>query len=324
MENKRMQFILKNALCVVTLFCALSCDKLSSGQMPVMISPETVVSITTRGPISGTAIPKNRIIMLSAYHIPADESEEPCNYFVSGCFECGRNGLWQATSYWPSTGTLSFLGYSAEFQQINALWDKDDASRNVSFPLADNSLIQDDVLVGCADNTSKCSVLKMDFRHVYALVTFKGCSDADYDSQKNTGVTLNRIIVKGAAFSGDVSIQRTGSDMEIRWSNVGNMKDVEIPDIPMTNLNASPSPVLGKSLLVVPGNQCPVTIGYTIHMGWDDDGNPIDRNMEYTALPDGEWLAGVATNYTVYINVREVRIEPAIAEWIVSPQLIEF
>lgn len=323
MENKRMQLTSRSALCVAALLCALSCNKLSSVQMPVMISPEAVVSITTKGPISGTDIPKNRKIMLSAYHIPADESEKPCNYFVSGCFECGRNGFWQATSYWPSTGTLAFLGYSAEFQQINALWDKDDASRNVSFSLADNSQMQDDVLVGCADNTSKCNVLKMDFRHIYSLVTFKGSSDADYDSQANTGVTLNRIIVKGAAFSGEVDIHRTGSDLDIKWTDVSGVKDVEILDIPMLNLNVSPSPVAGKSLLVVPGRQCPLTIDYTLHMGRDDEGNPLDKDMEYTAFPDGEWLAGVATNYTVYISVREVRIEPSIAEWIVSPQIIE-
>ena len=309
---------------LIILSCGLlSCDQLSSDRVMISLLPSSSVTLATKAAVLGTEFPSTRSIRLSACHKPLEDGG-PYDYFVDAKFERGRKGLWNSTFYWPSTGTLSFLGYSSESADLNASWSKDDASESFILKIPDNSVRQDDILACCADSRRKNDVTDIRFVHACALVTFKGHSDVDFDERRNMGVTLRRIVVRDAAFSGTLKVTRIGDDMDFEWSDTGSVRDREIDDLPMMNLNTEPEPVAGTPLLVIPAEQRPITIHYTLHMGFDASGEPVDRDMEYTLEPSGCWSPGTATNYTICITAKEINFFVSVAEWDERHQSFEF
>ena len=322
MIDMRRTEIFAYGLAALALFSCTGEKK--TEETPLLLSPSSSVCLTTKAPLSGGTLPDDRNIVLSACLHPADKSGKISNYFTEAVFRKGRTGLWQSVYFWPSGGTLSMLGYSAGAQQISPHWNESDVSESVSFHLGDNSSLQDDVLAGCAGKAGKCPFLNFRMSHVYALLTFKGRSDEDYDRAANTGVTLNGIAIREAFFSGDVELRRSGNEVEVFWSDRGTCKDRMISDIPMTNLNADISPTVGVPLLVVPSGQKPVTIWYTLHMGYDPEGNALNRDLEHTVMPEGEWRAGYATNYTICITARRISVEATVSEWNDLHETMEF
>lgn len=297
-----------------------SCDKISPDKLNViLLNPQSAVSLDTKAAISGTEFPSTRKIMLSAYHNALSEGESGVYFKDELCSY--NNGQWSAARYWPSSGTLDFLAYSADdFGHVeNVSWNLSSLLSSVTMNVKDNSVNQDDIMVGFSKGKLKVDV-PLTFYHAQALLSFTAsCSDMPYDAAANKGVTINSITVNNAKCSGTLTSKRDDTQdaqkIVFSWSNLGGEKNLNALS-QTVNLSASSSSV-GSQLLVPAQPQTTITINYTIHQGRDSESRAVDNVLSYTTTLEGvsTWDAGYRYNYAISIGLTGIKLTVSVVDW---------
>ena len=311
---------------LTVIFFALSfvtgCSKvpvIGEGEAEVMLPLSIDVRADaglTKAPVTGESVPTGRTLIVSAYR-NAPGGSGSANYATALPFTHTTSTTWAcASGYWPMDGTLDFLAYSLENNSrvSGVSWGSNNSS-SVTMTLANNASNQDDLIVGGSTaNTSSSSSIT--FRHAETLLTFKASAYADYDAVNNTGVTITDVRVVNANHSGTVACTRSENNVSFGWSSLGNASTVSLPSLTATHLIETMSPLAGTPGLIVPPQaQKNITVYYTMHMGKDGGGNPVDVSDSYTYEASGTWEPSTRYIYEIEFTGVQIVINLTLAPW---------
>lgn len=300
-------------LVTVALFSLLSCHRdEEAGPSLISVVPSVDVGIGTRALVSGSGFPSDRSIVLSS--VSEDISGRTQTLFAGETFRNTGDRFWQGTTLWPGKEKISLLGYSGEGVE-NVLWDKDDPTAGIEMDVPANSARQEDLLVGCVDDNPRMPWVEMKMRHVFSLLTFSAQSDSDYDTVRNSGISLISLSVSNVSFGGHLVVRREGSGLDVVWSEITGGAKRDIGGISGKELYTFETEHLGEPLLIVPSEQKTIIIRYRYHFGFDEAGNPLNQDIEYVVTPQDSWLSGSCTNYLIRITAKEVTLVPRIVPW---------
>ena len=317
-------FSVASALAVI--FFALSfvtgCSKvpvIGEGESEVMLPLSIDVRADaglTKAPVTGESVPTGRTLIVSAYR-NAPGGTGSANYATALPFTHTSSTTWAcASGYWPMDGTLDFLAYSLEDNSrvSGVTWGSNNSS-SLTMTLANNSSNQDDLIVGGSTaNTSSFSSIT--FRHAESLLTFKASAYADYDSVNNTGVTITDVRVVNANHSGTVACTRSENNVSFAWSSLGNASTVSLPSLTATHLTETMSPLAGTPGLIVPPQvQKNITVYYTMHLGKDGSGDPVDVSDSYTYEASGTWEPSTRYIYEIEFTGVQIVINLTLTPW---------
>lgn len=224
-------------------------------------------------------------------------------------------GAWKGSQYWPTSGELTLLCCSSSDSNITPVWGYPEPTALVQFLVKDNSYVQDDLLVGCVEQVRRTPAIDVEFQHAYALLTFKAQTDKSFDVEKNSGVVINKIVMHDVVFGGKCRAERNGDRIVFSWTDLEKGQDREITGIQDVAIAEQVSPSLGVPLLVVPTPQTEMTLYYTLHQGFDGEGNPVNNPLVYNIHPGDSWIAGMSTNYVINISLTAVSVTAKVAPW---------
>lgn len=304
--------IISLILAAVTVSCGKAEQPVASSAVPLSVDVSSGDVMAARSPISGTALPVSRSIVMAAYYNAPGGGGS--NYFSGRIFSYHSGTTWQLSSaYWPLAGSLDMLGYSlADASHVSSvIWGGNNAA-SVTMTLADNSGNQDDLVVGGASALTSASKA-ITFRHAETMLAFTAYTDVAYNASSNTGVTVTGLTVNGAYHSGTVSCTRSGSAVSFFWSSLGSSAAaLSLPSLSSTDLGVSAAALAGTPGLILPAQSAVAfTVYYTLHCGRDGLGGAIDKSMSYTHTPAGSWSAGTKYTYCLYITNSGVTVNLA-------------
>lgn len=326
------KFVLTLALTVAS---AASCHKeiavQGEGSVELTLNPQ--VDVLTKAPIAGATFPNERTIVLSAYNnIPGGTS---ANFFQGITFRKGSGASWVGgggsnPKYWPVSGSLDLLAYSADgFTNAPTPGYATKCSESVTLAVpAENKTKQVDILfAGATGKSASGSALSMQFKHAEAVVAFDAKADVAYDGTKNLGVTINSITLKNVKTNGTVTLKIDGT---CTWSP-GTAENVNLPGIPsgynvpenyIHNTATKPFAIGETGLIVIPQTATSFTVNYTVHYGKDSSSppNPINKTETFTYdIPSTNWVAGKEYVYQLEFKQDQILVNSTILPWEVIP-----
>lgn len=333
---KLVKFVL---ILTLTAMSATSCLKeivvqgVDSGELT--LNPR--VDLLTKAPIAGTAFPESRTIVLSAYNnVPGGTS---ANFFQNISFAKETAlGSWTGgggtnPKYWPVTGTLDLLAYSADgfSPALTPDYNSTNCSADVTLTVPDNSAAQVDILwTGAQGKAAAPTALAMTFKHAEAAVAFNAKAEVPYDAAANLGITINNITLKTVKSVGKVKLPVTG---ECTWSDLDTQKDIVLPGIPTTGYNVTgdlidlttkPFAIGNTGIIVIPQPATSFTVNYTVHYGRDAFDAAIDKAETFTyTIPTTptptNWTAGTKYVYSLEFKQDQILVATDIYDWHDSP-----
>ena len=181
---------------VAAVFLFVSCNKdeyvpaSESAQNEIMFNnvaftkgyvTATTLYDTAIAQLHGAATPVERTIWMSAFYNPAAGNGDAENYFVDEPFALNANGegdgKWHHAPklYWPMSGSLDFLGYSAgnRLTGTKCIWKEANAASQLILSISEDQS-QDDILYAAVANDANHSAdVAMTFKHTQAWIEFK-------------------------------------------------------------------------------------------------------------------------------------------------------
>ena len=328
-----VKFVLTLAL---TAASAASCLKeaVVRGVEPGELALNPQVDALTKAPIAGTAFPNERTIVLSAYCTDASYTGE---FFQGITFKREEaKGSWTGgggsnPKYWPVTGTLDLLAYSADGfnPALSPVYNTTDCSLDVTLTVPDNSARQVDILwAGAQDKEASSTALEMVFKHAESAVAFDARSEeVPYDFAANMGITINKITLNSVKSKGTVKLPGTGDCI---WSNQATPKNIELPGIPTAGYDVTAAYIYSQEtkpfaigetgLIVIPQQATSFTVNYTVHYGRDVRNQPVNKTETFTyQIPNVTWNAGSKYIYKLNFTLDEILVATDIYEWTESP-----
>lgn len=325
----------------------------------------TGVSHKTRSAINGTDFPTGYDMLVSAYY-NADgtykDADAAANFFTGIQFTKDETtSVWKdksSTKYWPLTGKLDFLciasaGLHTADNGIvpTCVWgENSNCAKKVIVTVPDNSTKFDDILYGSANAQKYASTgTPITFNHAQAALVFTAKSSVAYNETDNVGITIEKITVNGAKYSGtltvsnpaagnstgtlsatwDVSSATAKSTVEARvWESENLGTNASESAYEMVNLSTTATTVgadhpFGDAYVLLPAQtMTSFTIHYTLHNGFAADGTTkVDNaglDYKYDCNPNSgteTWDAGKKYVYAIDITMREVNIKPEVTDW---------
>ena len=338
-----------NSLCfaVIVLLGAASCTQvlpemaIDKSTQAVAISP--VASVTKAGPIDGTVFPNSYNMVVSAYYNAAEGASG--NYFSGITFSRNAStGRWDESKYWPMSGTLNILAYSANDGTNNVVTAAPVYSAKntdgVTLTVTDNRTAQVDILHSqVEEQTYSASGVPMQFKHAQAAIAFVAKSNVAYHAASNVGITITKITLNDAKYSGTLAISKTeaaGStpaDGYCVWSSLGSEADKDLPGLSSYDVPASYIDItyagnhfgIGNTGIMVPEQtQTSFTIYYTLHNGKASDGTTnLDNALQYTHTLSGDWIEGKKYVYELNFTLNKIEITPVVVDWNVESEEVE-
>ncbi len=312
------------ALAAALAASAIGCTDDVGPSATRMITLTAHVAVTSKQPIEGTVFPEGRRIVLSAAHAVGPVKTD---YFTDVVFS-RTSSYWTAAApkYWPSGGTMDFLGFSSAgsgaLTHTGGL-----TAASLTYVMPDNSAVQDDILVGYAGGRScaEHAAVPLVMRHALAQMRFTAHSDIS-DEAANLGITLRGITLRKARHSGTVTASAVGSDgVSFSWSGVGDgdLRDIAV-DAPSGGLFlTTAAAAVGASGVLVPP-QTPsgveggadLLIEYTMHGGYDSEGGAVDADLEQVfRLPAVAMEPGVKYVYDLTFTGGDVFVSVSMTDW---------
>lgn len=291
-------------------------DPLSSGptlsEHPMVLGAGSVsVSVDTKAPVLGTTFPMTNGMVVSAYSSASSD-----NLFIWEDFSySSEDGGWKADSdtyYWPTSGTLDFLAYSAP--GLTPTVNTASADRTAGFDeftTGDNRTVQADIMFGAAAGCeySDSSLPMLNFKHAQALVAFTGvCPDGTYNG--TSGITIEGITLATAKFGGRCVVTRSGSDVSISWPVINNdYNGAAVPGVTTTGLSVSEA-AIGSGIMLPPQSAVNFTVSYKVWSG----GSATSRTYTYTN--SGSWVMGMKHLYRIEItSAGDVSVLESVEDW---------
>lgn len=266
---------------------------------PQEICINAFVGLQTKAAVTGTTFPTTRNFHLSSYFnaVSGGTSKE---YFEDIAFGY-QSSVWKASpsKYWPLTGTLDFLAVSSGQSAYPTLaWNSTNATTDVTVTLADNSTVQDDILVACATGkTYSSSGVALAFQHVESLVAFTVTG--------TTAVEVNSITLDSHKTSGTCKIVRSGTVLTPTWTPGTDTGTKAFTVSEGQALTASAS-AFGSSYLVIPQAAVGFTINYTC------DGLTVSYHVD---APVATWAAGKKYTYAINLTLDEITVSASVTDW---------
>ena len=308
-------------------------DRLPDNDKGSLLELLPVTDAPTKAAIDGSGFPTDRSLVVSAYF--NSERSDRGNYFNNTSFRRdASSGTWSAVDpkYWPAGGSLDIFAYSCDGLTVTNQTYPSKWSDGVTITLSDNRTQQTDVLFGhFADNTRIASGNPMTMRHACALLVFTARSNIAYDASSNVGVTINKITVENAYYSGRLSVNATAAlYSQCTWDNLGSQGNKDLPSVGSSAVNlpynvpTSSASVTadgwhmglgGAGILVPEQAQTRLCIEYVLHSGTDDDGNRIDNTMLYQWDCSGTWEEGHKYVYDLRFQANQIEIVPSVLNW---------
>lgn len=320
---------------VLTAVSATSCLKeivvqgVGSGELT--LNPR--VDVLTKAPIAGRAFPDTRTIVLSAYNnIPDGTSAdffEGITFKKDAASSSWTGGGGTNPKYWPVTGTLDLLAYSADgfSPALTPAYNSTNCSADVTLTVPDNSATQVDILwTGAQDKAAAPTALAMTFKHAEAAVAFNAKGEVPYDATANLGITIDSIKLKNVKSAGKVKLKIDGTCV---WSDLDTLKDIALPGIPATGFNvdsilvkldAQPFGIGNTGIIVIPQKATSFTVNYTVHYGRNALDAPINKEETFNyTIPDTTWVAGTKYIYNLEFKQDQILVATDIYDWVDSP-----
>jgi len=318
----------------------VSCNKENSGMDDsgigggrlIVITPQ--VSVTTRSAIDGSTLPDDRTILTSAYYNATEGASG--NYFQKISF--AKNGTsWKADKCWPQSGSLDLLAVSYDTLTVSNIVYGAKVSDSLSFDVPDNSVSQSDIMHGSAQGqTYSASGTPVVLGHAEAVLVWTAGATVAYDAAKNLGITINRVTLQNACYSGNLAVTAAEDEDSgyCRWTNLGSKKDLNLLNIgtgedslyynvPATAMDIAATGnhmgIGGVGIIVPEQDQTSFVIYYTQHNGKDATGSARNTDLQYTYTCSGNWVEGKKYNYTISFNVNKIQVNHSIMDWVSEP-----
>ena len=278
---------------------------------PLVLGAQQVwVSEETKSPVSGTTFPTTLPMVISAY-----SSASAATYFsgIPFAYSAGAGG-WAASStkYWPQTGTLDLLAYSAPGLNPTVTYQSNASAGITSFVTGDNRTAQADIMFGAVSGCSYSPSSKpnLSFKHALSLVSFTArCPEVSYNG--TTGITIESITLSTAYYGGTCSVTRSGSTINsISWSsNANSYNGAAVPGISSVGLTTTAADV-GQGILLPPQTAVNFTVNYKVWSG----GTGTSRS--YTYSNSGSWEMAKRHVYAIEITMgNEVVVRAGVEDW---------
>lgn len=325
---RRLSYI---AFALLALVAAPSCaeDDDVRTRHDILLSPQAEAS--TKAPIDGTAMPAGRTMVVSAYYNA--ERGESGNYFTGVGFSKATS-TWTAAGtprYWPFDGTLDFLMYSHDGLSVTPVWE-DKVTAGVTLAVADNGTIQTDILHGRLGRQARASGGNpVVMRHAQALVMFTASSEVGYDASSNYGITIERIALEGARYSGTVHVAFDAMQDGgwCSWSDLASRQDKDVPnaggamafpyDVPAEAVDIRTAGchlgIGGAGILLPEQPAVGICVYYKLHNGYDDAGNAIDNTLQKALTLSESWKEGKKYVYELHFIMDEIVVRPTVTDW---------
>ncbi len=322
-----MRRLFHTLLCILVLLpSAASCLGVDSqppvvaGDAPVALRPYPHAS--TKAPIDGTVMPFDRTLTVSAQYDGGDGQGGV--YFTDAPFAHGTD-TWVASGtrrWWPFSGTLDFLLWSADGLAVTASHPADVSSGAV-LAVPDNGDVQCDILVGSLRSQRRIEGGNpVVMRHAEACLAFIAEASVGFDEAANAGVTIEGIVVEGAAYSGTLTVDpSSAAGSQCRWDDLASVRDKALPmaepyPVPAASGASLGSFGIGATGLLVPEQaQTSFVVSYTLHSGYDDAGNEVSQASSFRYACDGDWEEGRKYVYSLVFALNEITIVPTVVNW---------
>ncbi len=320
---KKYLFLLSVAAVAMTA-CTSETEEFVGSEQAREISFSPITQKHTRAAVESTTFPDNQKMYVAAY-----DATKKANFFAETEFS-GTGSSWKGGKYWPlSPATINFLAYTG-FTAGTATWNTTNPASQVVLAMVDNKTAQNDLMYACGtgsvtQNTANTlgfpTNVPMEFMHAQAWISF----NANATSAANGKVTLNKITLNGAKYSGTYTVTHTnynatsGQSVAGAWSALGSTANVDVPGWTTAAIAYAASPsvgvAVGNGLMIVPDDDnntadfTSFTVNYTL------DGNTYD----YTYTPESDTAKNVDQAkhyiYNITFGVNEIVIAPTVANW---------
>lgn len=307
------RFIVTAVVAAVLVSCSkteMTCGEEFRDEMTVT----AVSSVATKSPLGGTVFPSGRNMVVSAYSVTTAE-----DYFTAIPFTYSEEkAAWRATpkQFWPFNGALDLLAYSCSgVDPLSVVWGEGNITNSVTLSMPDNSVIQDDYLVGQKTRATKTSA-SIVFSHPQNQICFTAASSVPYDAEGNAGISIESITLRDVYNAGTVKGLRTSEGkVAFEWQTLGAKKDVTFgPEDPVALGEEHIS--VSEGFLTPQQYATTMTVRYILHNGRDADGRVLDVPMEYTYTPQATlWQAGRKYRYAMNFSLEGVKVTASLIGW---------
>ncbi len=307
------RFIVPAVAAAVLVSCSKS-EMTREEELRDEMTVTAVSSVTTKAPLGGTVFPSGRDMVVSAYSVTTSE-----DYFTAIPFNYSEEkAAWRATpkQFWPFNGALDLLAYSCEETvPLSVVWGEGNVTNSVTLSMPDNSVTQDDYLVGQKIGATKTSA-SIVFSHPQNQICFTAASSVPYDAERNAGISIESITLKEVYNAGTVKGVRTSEGkVAFEWQSLGAKKDVTFgPQEPVAM--DEEHIYVGEGFLTPQQYATPMTVRYILHNGRDADGRAVNVPMEYTYTPQATlWQAGRRYRYAMNFSLEGVTVTASLIGW---------
>ena len=327
----------------VAILALAACNKSQTVSIPEQSGEIAIKAVnaaqTKGGEIAGTTFAETNTMKVSA------SAEEQPSYFKDETFT--KDGdVWKASTpqYWPAgEKRVDFLAYGLKDGADLGVTPAFDATRPADKLTVANWDVysnQVDFLYAAANNKFKdgpVSPVAMTFQHATALLIF------NFRVSQGPDITITKIEFPKLVKQGTAVIDNTKTKLQLSWTPAAAAENVLFPDAATVAaksdynttangeaLNDDDLPLIGyntkydqtiettkawyqleDSFLIVPQERQSFIITYKI--GDDTTEHTFESNLE-----KGEWKAGNIYFYNIDFNLREITINPSVAEWTVG------
>ncbi len=287
---------------------AIACSQENAFDCPGLIcfQPGVSVSLETKSGMSGTSFPTDNDIIVSAKYRP--DSGPESIWFDRVKFSSDA-GVWSADKYWPKSGSMSFMAYSAPGLDFPSEPEAGDGLNYWDMTLpSDYSSRQTDILFsGCrvmVTPASTSSPLPLTFKHAMAQLIFVAESNSAWDAVRDRGIVIDEICLNNVYMDGNIRLYDSGYVEYDTASSSGAIErlavpcsgDYQVPGISTRDVQG----IGGYGLLVPPQAGTSFTVTYTIHDGILSKQKTLEYNVSeqweanekyvYSLAFDGEAL----------------------------------
>lgn len=296
---RKTSIIIAAAAAVLTA-CVKNEDTYTKRSETLSISP-VVGKAETRGVITGTTFPTSRNMVVSADLNTSTGVSAVSNYFSNVTFSYASSVWAPATTYyWPLSGGLEILAYSAGSASVTPTWTN--ATRVV---LACTDCTADDILMGGATNATSSSK-SVAFKHCLAQVKFTAKASVN-SVIKIKAVTINA--TKGASLT--VNKTAGSANVTVSTSLSGSAANVSVYSNTTGTTLSTTAANIGNAILLPAQTPASMTVTYTITNNGVESAQMTVTKSLTTALSAGN-------SYTFAINatLTGINVTATLTDWV--------
>lgn len=297
---KRILYPLFVLAATLSVSCSKSVDAVVSSESEMALSP-VVQKSATKGIINGTTFPTTRSMVVSA-DLMADTGGTG-NYFsnIGFSYNSGQSVWVPANTYfWPLTGGLEMLAYSAGSASVTPTWTN---ATKVVLSCADCTA--DDILMGGLTG-AKPSSKSIAFKHCLAKASLN-VSASVASVVKVKSVTLN--FKKGATLT--ITKSAGSSTVSVATSLTGSATNNTMFSGNQTvTATAAALGTNGSPILVPAQTPASMTITYSL-----TNNNGESGNMTVTKTLSTAMVAGSAYTYNIVFTLTGITVTATLTDW---------